>query len=225
MAKNHLKTIATPRTWAIKRKKTVWITKPKGGYKLENCMSINTLLKDFLKYAKTKKEVKRIITKKGILINGISIKKFKQSAGLMDMITIPSIKESYRIFLNGKGKLDLLKTDEKIKLCKITNKTRVKGKTQLNLFGGKNVLVGKDVFKVGDTVVFEFPENKIKDHIKFGEGSCCYLIGGNHIGETGVIKKIEGNKVLVKGKEEEFETLKKFVYIVGKEKPLIKLEK
>lgn len=225
MAKNHLKSIAAPKTWKIKRKKHIWITKPKGSHKLEQCMSINTILKDFLKYAKTNREVKRIISKKGVFIDGVKIKKPDQSAGLMDIIAIPEIKESYRIMLDGKGKIDLVKVDEKTKLCKIINKTKIGKKTQLNLFGGKNILVDKDDYKVGDTVILEFPENKIKGSVKLEKGSLCYLIGGNHIGEVGIINKIEGDKIIVKTKDEEFETLKKFIYMVGKEKPLIKFEK
>ncbi len=225
MVKNHLKAIATPKTWKIKRKKYEWVTKPKGSHKLEYCMSINTILVDFLKYAKTNREVKRILSKKGVFVDGVKVKRPEQSAGLMDIITIPEIKESYRVMLDNRGKLDLLKVDEKTKLCKIINKTKVSKKIQLNLFGGKNILADKDEFNVGDTVVLELPGNKIKSSIKFEEGSSCYLFGGNHIGETGVIKKIEGNKVVVKTKDEEFETLKKFIYIIGKEKPLIKFEK
>lgn len=67
---------------------------------------------------------------------------------------------------------------------------------------------------------------KIKEHLKFAEGMSCLLLGGSHIGEVGIIKKIEDSKITIASDSgNDFETLKKFVYIVGKEKPLIKGEK
>ena len=55
----HLKILATPRRWAIERKKNKFIARPlSGSHSFENCITLNMLLKDFLKYAKTKKEIK-----------------------------------------------------------------------------------------------------------------------------------------------------------------------
>jgi len=49
------------------------------------------------------------------------------------------------------------------------------------------------------------------------------LIGGTHIGENGIIKDIKGKKLVYKRNKEEFETLKKYAFVIGKEKPVIKL--
>ena len=225
MTKNHLKRIAAPSTWKIKRKKHIWITRPRGPHKLENMISINTLLRDILKYAKTAKEVRDIIFKKGILVDGRRIKDVKYGVGLMDIITLPVLKESYRVILDKKGKLALIGVDEKTKLCRIIGKTVLNKEVQLNLFDGKNIIIEKDNYKVGDTVEIELSSKKIKEHIKFEPGNCCYIIGGSYVGEVGTIKSIEKNVIDVKTQDREFKTAKRYVFMVGKEKPLIKFEK
>ena len=49
MVKNHLKTISVPKTWPVKRKEKVWITRPNSGsHTLQNSLSLNFVLKDLL---------------------------------------------------------------------------------------------------------------------------------------------------------------------------------
>jgi small subunit ribosomal protein S4e len=198
--------------------------KPKGPHKLENSIPVSTLLRDYLKHAKTSREIKNIVNYKNILVDGRRIKKVSYGIGIMDVIEISELKEKYVMLINTRGRLYLAKTDLNFKIAKITDKKRIKNKTQLNLFGGKNIVVDKDVFKVGDSILLEFKDNKIKDHIKFAAGASCMLLGGSHIGEFGSIKNIEEDKITITGeKGNDFETLKQFVYVVGKEKPLIKI--
>ena len=224
--KNRLKSIAAPKTWQIKRKKSIWIVKPKGPHKTENSLAIATLLREYLRHAKTSREIKNIIYYKQVLIDGRKVKKINESAGIMDIIEIPDLKEKYVMTINSRGKLALQKTELSFKIAKIIGKKTQGKTTQLNLFGGKNILVEKDEYKVGDTVLLNLKDLKIKEHLKFAEGMNCLLLGGSHIGEVGIIKKIDGNKIILTSDSgNDFETLKKFVYIVGKEKPLIKGEK
>ena len=62
MVKRHLSRLTAPKSWPIKRKSTKWITRPHPGpHTLKNCMSLNIVLKNILKYAKTTKEVKKIL--------------------------------------------------------------------------------------------------------------------------------------------------------------------
>jgi small subunit ribosomal protein S4e len=223
--KNKLKSIAVPKTWTIKRKKNIWTMKPVGGHRLEHSLPVSTLLKVYLKHAKTTKETRSIVNLKGILVDGRKIKKINIGVGIMDILEIPVLKEKYVMMINQRGQLYPLKTDLTFKIAKITNKTRKGNKTQLNLFGGQNLIVDKDSFKVGDTITLDLKEGKVKDHIKFAEGASCMLLGGSHIGEIGNIKKIEDDKIIISGKSgNEFETLKKFIYVIGKDKPLIKID-
>ncbi len=222
--KNKLKSIAAPKTWGIRRKKNVWIMKPRGGHSTAYSLSVSTLLKFYLKHAKTAKEIRNILQKGEVLVDGRKISQPNYGVGVMDILEIPSIKEKYIITINRRGKIHPAKTDISFKLAKITSKMKRGKKTQLGLFGGKCLLVEKDSFKVGDTLVIEIKDSKIKEHIKFAEGASCLLLGGSHIGELGSVKKIEGDKITISGDSgNEFETLRKFLYVVGKEKPLFKI--
>jgi len=65
----------------------------------------------------------------------------------------------------------------------------------------------------------------INTHIKLEKGSTIFLIGGKHLGETGTIEDITGNKIIYKIKSNEvFETLKKYAFVIGIDKPIIKLD-
>ena len=224
--KNRLKSMATPRTWLIKRKKNVWTLKPKGSHKIEHCLPIGTILRDCLKHAKTTRELKNIIYRKGILVDSKKISDIHHSIGIMDIVEVPELKEKYIMLINTRGQLYLEKTDLKFKVAKIIGKKKIGKKIQLNLFGGKNVVADKDDFKVGDTVLLDLKDYSIKDKINLAEGASCMLLGGSHIGEFGKIKKIQDHRITIEGEPgNEFETLKKFVYVTGKEKSLIETVK
>ena len=70
------------------------------------------------------------------------------------------------------------------KVCRIENKVTVKGgKTQLNLHDGRNILTDSaSQYKTGDSLKISLPDQEIIEHIVFGEGTKCYLVGGVHIG-------------------------------------------
>lgn len=227
--KSHLKRIAMPKSWVLAKKKSInWIVKPKpGAHPLERGVALAVILRDMLGYAKTIREVKNILLHKKVLVDGKRRKDHRLIVGLMDVVSIPEIKENFRIILNRKGKIALIKIDEKdskIKPCKITGKTPVKKKMQLNLFDGKNILVDKDIYKVNDTVILSLPEQKISDSLKFDKGALVYLTAGKRIGVVGTVQDIKTKTVIIKTAEEEFETAKKYCFVIGKDKSIIKLE-
>jgi len=227
--KRHLKRISAPKTWDIKRKANKFIASPfPSGHKLEHTVSISTLLKEMIKTAKTTKDIKYILNNKEVLINGKKVKEHRRPVGLMDVVELKEINESYRIILSEKGKLKAIsiKGDEaKIKLCKIVDKTKIKkNKMQLNMDDGRNIIVEKDDYKVGDTVVINITNLKIKESIKLEKGACAYLIGGKHIGQTGNIIDQKNNLFTIKGNEKKFVADKKHLIIVGKDKPQVTLK-
>ncbi len=227
--KQHIKRLNTPKTWNIKRKGICWITRPKpGAHPLKFGMSINSVLKEILKLTKTTKESKRIINNKNILIDGKIIKEHRFLVGFMDVISLPSIKKYYRIIFDKKGRLSLIEIDEKeskMKICKILNKHTLKGKIQINFTDSRNIIVDKNSYNTSDSLLITLPDQKIKDHIKFEKNSTIYLIGGKHIGIIGKVEEIKGNKFIFKTqKGETYETLKKYAFVIGKDKPIMKLE-
>lgn len=229
MVKRHLKRLAIPKSWDIKKKSNKFTTRPvPGAHSFELGMPLNLIIRDLLNYAKTNREVKKILNNKEILVDDKTRKDYRFITGFMDIISIPKLKENYRIILNKKGNLFLLQITEqeaKIKICKIIGKKLVKGKTQLNLFDSRNVLVDKDNYKVGDSVVIEIPTQKIKEHLKLEKGTSVFVMGGKKIGTIGAVEDIIDRKIICKHNNSIFEVPFDYIFVVGKNKPLIKLVK
>lgn len=229
MGKAHLKRLNAPKSWKIKRKGIKFITRPNPGpHSQDRCLSLNIVLRDMLDYASTTKEVKHILYKKGVLVDGKTRKDIKFAVGFMDVVEIPEIKEYYRMIMDTKGYLIMLKIDKKeagFKPCKILNKTIIKGgKVQLNLSYGINKIVKKNEYNIGDTILFEFQNKEIKEHIKFEKGVYVFMTAGSHIGKHGVIEEIKEKTIVFKSDSgESYETSKDYALAIGKGKSAISL--
>lgn len=228
MVKNHLKTINAPKTWNVGRKGKVFILRPDSGpHNLKNSISLNFLLIELLKIAKIKKETTYILHNKEVLVDGKRRKNISFPVGLFDTVCFKDTKKNYRIVIDNKGKFKIIEIDEKeasLKLCKIIGKNLVKGKVQLNLFDGRSLLVEKGDYSVGDTVIIDPAKKELKDQMKLEKGNTILLIGGKHVGGLGTVEDVVGNKIIYKIKSNEVhETSKKYAFVVGKDKPKIKI--
>jgi len=227
----HLKRYFAPKTWKIKVKGIKFITKPSPGtHKISDSLPLNVVMRDILRYAETNKEVKFMINNKNISIDGIKRNDYKFPLGLFDVLSLDKTNEHFRVILDKQGKFDLIKIGKEeanIKPCRISGKTSIKGKIQLNLHDGKNIFTEKDTFKVGDAIILSLDKkNTIKDHIKLDKNSLISLTGGKHIGHTGTVQDIVQNKIIYKTQDGEVvETLKKYAFPLGKDKPMIKIQK
>jgi small subunit ribosomal protein S4e len=229
MSKRHLKRIAAPPSWTIHKKENTFITRPNPGrHSFSEGMPVTIIFKNLLKYAETTAEVKKILQNNEVVVDGSRVKDPSFLVGLMDTFEIKNLNQKFRMLVNSKGKLtltEITKGEANIKPCKIIGKTIIKGgKTQINLFDSRNILVDKDNYNVGDTVVITLPQQTIKEHIKFENGSFIFLTGGRHIGDSGIIEDMKDNKIRYMSKSgEKLEVLKKFAFVLGKEKPVISL--
>lgn len=221
--KTHMKRLAAPRTWPIKRKGPGirFIARPlPGPHSMQESMPLVVILKEILKIAKTTREINAVLQSGKIFVDGVVRKEKYFPVGLMDSLSLDN--EHYRILINTKGQLYLKKITKEqtnLKPHKIIDKTILKGgKIQLNLFDGKNILVKENSYKVGDTLIMT--KNEIKKHLKFGKGSYVYLTGGYHIGKCGAIDEIlvfpgsEPTRVIIKDGENRMEGLKKYAFVV-----------
>lgn len=228
MAKRHLFSLNAPKNWPIERKKYTWITRPSPGpHKLEKCLPLNLLIKHLLKYSRTARETRTILNSGEILVDNKIRKDQKFPIGIMDTIHVKKTKENFRLIVNQDNKYELKKITEaesKLKPCRIINKkTLKKGKVQLNLFDGRNILVDKDIYKVGDTVIFDLEKNKIVDHLKLDKGAMVYILDGKYIGHIGKVNDIvnetgfKANKILFSVNKEKYETLKDYAFVIPEE--------
>jgi small subunit ribosomal protein S4e len=229
----HLKRLAAPRVLRLHRKERAFtIRAAPGPHPLELAIPIGLVVRDYLSLCDTYKEARKIVSNGDILVDGVKRKNIKFPCGLMDVISIPKMRKNVRILFDRNGKFTLVpisESDAEWKLCRIQNKTIVKGKkVQLNLHDGKNKLVEKDEYKTGDVLKISFKENKIDDVYRFDKGTVSMIIGGTHIGEIASIDEIQivasskPNLAKMKG-EKEFSTIAEHVFPIGKTKPAIAL--
>lgn len=222
--KRHLKRIGMPKSWPTKRKGIKFIAKPRPGpHNTKEGITINVILKDVLKIAKTKKEIKAILNTNAFLVDNVVRKDYRFPLGVMDAISIKD--KNYRLVLNKKGKFKVLpikKEEAKEKIAKIIGKKQLKKKKiQINLYDGKNILVDKDEYKVGDSVLIS--DNKIKKHLKLEKGSLIYITGGKHIGEIGKVEEIKKHKgitkdtITISANKKKIETSKDYAYVIENE--------
>lgn len=228
----HLKRLAAPRSWLIGRKKGVFVSKPKPGpHALEASLPLGMILRDSLKLGRTMREVKKLLNNQTVLVDGKRRKDHRFPVGLFDVLAFPELKENFRLLLDRKGRLALKKIEAKessLKPGKIRGKTRLAKKIQLNLHDGRNLLVEPDFKgKVGDTVLIELPGQKVKGILELKEGAFVFLVRGKGKGDAGVLQEIKGERAIYQRDNQKIETLKKYLFVLGKQKPVIdiKLEK
>ncbi|HLD11072.1 MAG TPA: 30S ribosomal protein S4e [Candidatus Nanoarchaeia archaeon] len=208
MVKNHMKRLAAPKTWLIKRKEGKWVTKPTPGtHKLKKCVPLMLIIRDYLGYANTAKEVRAILYKKDVMINNIFRNDASFPVGLMDIITIQSLKENYILLFNKKGKLVIKRIDNvEVRLIQLENKCYIRdGKKQLNFNDGTNILVddfSKDC--VGDSYLINLIDKKIKHILHLEKKSLVYFTEGINIGRIGRVKEIIDKNVICEIDEREY---------------------
>ncbi len=225
MVKNHISRLAAPRTWELKRKETKWIARPNSGpHAIKDSVTIDLLLKSLLKYAKTTKEVKKILHDKLFVVDKKVRRDHKYPVGIMDCVELPKLKEQYQVLFDKNGKIVLypIKNTD-MKLLKVVGKKVLKkGKLQINFHDGKNVLVDKFAGKSGDTVVFDLNKKKVVKVLKLEKGALVYLTGGKNVGVLGKVKEVinakglESPKIICTIDGKDNETLKNYAFVVDK---------
>lgn len=191
----HLKRQEVPKSWPVYRKGTKYIVRP--SFNLESSVPLLIVLRDILKLVQNRKEAKRIIFLKQVLLNNKVPKDEKIPVLLFDAISIVSAKKYYRLGLSDKGKFQLNEISEKEserKIAKIVNKKILKGKkVQLNFQDGRNILSNAN-FKINDSALINFREKKIEKFLPLKENSRAIVFDGKHAGKSGNIKSIDLQK-------------------------------
>ncbi len=228
MAKSHLKRINAPATWPITRKATKFTLRPEsGGHPMEYSLPLSILLKDELKMARTLRSVKTLLNTQEVLVNGRKQLRADDIAGLMDVVTFPAIKTSFRMLIDDKKKLHAIPITGKeagIVPSKVTSKHVVrKGKLQLGFHNGKTLLVDKYPGKVGSTVMLSL-DNKIESALPLEKGMFVLVTSGKHTGTTGTVEQLDNGTITIKTKEKTFTTQAKHAFVLGKGKSEIKVE-
>ena len=242
--KRHLKRLPAPKFWPILRKEYTWTVRPvPGPHPIERCIPLLILVRDVLGLAKTAREAKIIIHRGYVKVDGVVRKEPKFPVGLMDVVTIEKLGQSFRVLPTPKG-LELHPIDGEetgFKICRIEDKTTVKGgHIQLNLHDGRNVLIRvadptnpvEDTYRTLDSLKLGLPDQEIQDHFRLEEGAYAIITGGKNMGFHGriiEIRELRGVKrrrfevELETPKGEHIRSILDYVFVVGREEPAISL--
>lgn len=232
----HQKRIAAPRSWVIARKqfKFAYRVNP-GPHGIEASVPLGILLRDNFNLGDTAREIRIILNKKAIKVDGRIITDPKFPIGVMDIIQIDSINKFYRVLPDSQHNLkayEMKKTSKITKACQIMEKSTLKGGiTQLNLHDGRNIILPKEEgierrYNTKDTLIIEVPTQAIIQHIPFKEGMYAVIKAGKNVGKSGIIKNFQwrfgprASTVTITSPEgEEVQTAPEYLFVIGEKAP------
>jgi small subunit ribosomal protein S4e len=192
----HLKRQKAPKKWPITRKGTSFVVRPLSN--LNGGIPLLIVMRDMLKIAQNRREVKRAIHEKNILVNLKPVKDERHSLLLFDLLTIVPENKNYRIEMTERGKFSVMEDkNSETKVAKVKNKKMLKGKRiQLNLSDGNNFF--SDIkCDVNDSVLIDLKENKIQKCLPLKEKANVFVFEGKHAGKRGIVNKIMNEKRMV----------------------------
>lgn len=191
----HLKRQKAPKNWPIYRKGTKYVVRPSSN--IQKGIPLLIILRDILKIAQNRKEVKKAIHAKHILVDNKIAGDEKNSILLFDTISILPLKKYYRLGISKKGKFevkDIKESEANTKISKIINKKILKNKkTQLNLIDGRN-FISEIKCNTNDSVLINLKEKKIEKCLGLKEKARVIVFAGKHSGGIGTIKRIDTKK-------------------------------
>jgi small subunit ribosomal protein S4e len=213
---SHLKRSSIERSWPLPKKGTKYLLKAHPGKKAEISMPLGIMIRDVMKIAGTRKEVKSMLHSKEVSVDGKIITEEKFPVGIFDIMCIKKLNKNFMITLNENGKIGLDEISDKEtgqKICKVIGKKVLKkGISQINCIDGRN-FISKEKLSTNDSVIIDLKESKISKVLPLKAGAEILITGGEHIGEKGkIIEKNEKIKVQIKGKN--FEIHAKNIYVI-----------
>ncbi len=241
----HSKRLSAPHIYPIERKHGIFTIRanPTGTPK-ELTIPLGIIMREMLGYAKTLNEIKKILNKKIIKVDGSIRTNYKFGVRPMDIIELTKTEEYFRLTpYRGKRRLTLhpiSKEEVHEKLLRIDKKhTTKKGLIQITFHDGRNYVVKPDEdlpspineISPKDTVLFNIETKSLDKHYPFKEGNVGLIVGGQNVGVFGKIQEIEtqaGSKkrtITLETDEGAIKTTDNHIFIIGQNEPLIEIPK
>ena len=187
--------------WPIRRKGTKYIAV--STHDQSESIPLLVVMRDILHLVQNKKELKKLIFEKQIVINHKEIRETNFPLLLFDILSLPLMEKNYKAVLNEHKKMIFKEVNEKEtekKIFKVIGKKILAGnKVQVNLLHGRNVFLNENV-QVDDSVVYNLKKGAIEKVIKMEKGNHAYVLKGKHSGAEGKIEALieHGGKKLVR---------------------------
>jgi small subunit ribosomal protein S4e len=228
------KRLASSKAVPVLRKEHTWQVRSKPGpHKRRNSVALEFVLRDLLGFARNSKEVRGMLNAGMVLVDGRIVKNRHLPVGLFDLVSIGPEKKCFRVLFSRKGKIKAVEEDfsEKRKICKVVGKKVLsKGVVQLATNDGRTFLEKKSETKVGDSLLVEVPEQKISKVLKLEPNKMVLVVDGTHVGDVAKLLEVLPGSMLrpklvkLKTGSGEFRTVESNIFVVGEEKPLVKVE-
>ncbi|MEM1689164.1 MAG: 30S ribosomal protein S4e [Candidatus Hadarchaeales archaeon] len=226
--RKQIKRYSMPPVMRLPVKSSKWLTKPiPGPHPVDKSIPLRIIVRDYLKLAGTAKEADRIIFSGKVIVDGVVRRDPRFPVGFMDILEIPDINKTYRVFIDELGRLKLLETNKEEagkKLCKVVKKQCVRGgKIQLTMHDGRNIVGDLKDIGIGDVIELSVPDGELLKHIPLSENKLAVVTDGQHTGKIGRIEEIkkETKTVRLSTNGEKIETSVNYVFVLGDEKPLV----
>jgi len=189
----HIKKTQMPKAWPVPRKGKGKRFVAVPSHATSKGISLLFLLRDVLKLAKTRKEVRYMTFNGMVKVNNKGRKDENFPVQVFDVVNLEKAKLNYRLEIVNK-KYSLVEISEKeaeTKIVKIIGKKIIgQNDIQMNLDDGQNVLT-KEKFSVGDSIVLNTKEDKIVKILPLKEGAKVEIVLGKHAGEKGELVGFE----------------------------------
>jgi ribosomal protein S4E len=178
----------------------IWAPRPsQGPHKLRECLPLNLILRNRLKYALTGKEAKIICMEKNVSVDGKVRTDPHYPAGFMDTIEIKAKGETnqdqFRLIYDTKGRFALHRiADEEVgfKLCRVKAQALTnKAVPYVVTHDGRTIRYPDPEVKVNDTVKVDLKSGKIMETLKFEVGNTVMITKGRNTGRVGSLTHIE----------------------------------
>ncbi|MFX1325476.1 MAG: 30S ribosomal protein S4e [Promethearchaeota archaeon] len=239
-----LKRLNTPSFLQIERKHGKFFIKPSPGpHPSRFSLPLLHIVRDLLSIVDKYREAKKLIGLGYFKVDGKIVRDTGYPIGLMDVLTIDKMNKHYRILPDSHHGLilhEITEAESSFKLCRINNKTSLKGgNIQLNLHDGRNILIKitdprspkEDVYKRMDVLKISIPEQEIMKVLNFKTNSLAIIMSGKNIGQVGKITNIlkrfgpKASTVSIEHNGTHTETLYDYTFIIGEDQSEIDIPK
>jgi ribosomal protein S4E len=189
----HIKKSKMPKSWPVPRKNQgkQFVSVP--SHASSKGISLLFILRDILKIADTRKEVRFMTLNSLVKVNNKVRKDEDFPVQVFDTINLEKSGKNYRLEIVNR-KFSLKEIDAKEageKIVKIKGKKILPGKkVQMNLDDGQNIITGEK-FTVGDSALIDTVKDKILKILPLADGANIEVILGKHAGEKGKLVSIE----------------------------------
>ena len=237
-----LKREPAPGFWPIRRKERTWApnTRP-GPHSREKSLPLVIVIREVLGYARTSKEVIRIVSSGKVQVDGVVRRDHRFPVGLMDVLQIEGAGQIFRILPRPNRGLTPTPISEKeagFKLCKIVGKRNIEGgKIQLNLHDGRSIILQSQTdrqktegeYAPGGAMKIGVPKQNMMGVVPFRTGALGLVVDGRNQGIFGKITTITPGThtrhkiVKIETASEAFDTPAEYVIPVGTQASLVGL--